>query len=206
MRVLVVGATGATGQQAVKKLVARGDDVTALARVPSAITERSDRLRVVQGEARDEASLVRATREQDAVLVAFGPRSLKKDDLQEALMRNLVSAMRKNGVKRIVNLSAWGAGATAESAIFVFKIFKALVLRHVFVDKERGEKILFASDLDYVNVCPGRLLNSPRRGGVKASLDGRGIKASLTREDLAEFMVEQLTSPTWVGKSPIVGY
>jgi uncharacterized protein YbjT (DUF2867 family) len=82
MKVLVIGATGQTGQHAVRQLLARGDDVTAFARNPAAITEVSDRLRVVQGDARDAESLERAVQRQDAVLVAFGSRSLKKDDVQ----------------------------------------------------------------------------------------------------------------------------
>ena len=48
-----------------------------------------------------------------------------------------------------------------------------VVLRNIFADKMRGEKLLFASDLDYVNVCPGRLLNKPARGGVKHQLTAR---------------------------------
>jgi uncharacterized protein YbjT (DUF2867 family) len=44
-------------------------------------------------------------------------------------------------------------------------IFIPLLLRNVFADKERGEAILFASDLDYVNVRPGRLLNKAARAG-----------------------------------------
>jgi len=55
-------------------------------------------------------SVDRAVRGQDAVLVAFGGRSLKKDDVQEVLMRNLIEAMTKHGVRRLVNLSAVGIG------------------------------------------------------------------------------------------------
>jgi len=84
-------------------------------------------------------------------------------------------------------------------------ILQGVLLRNIFNDKKRGEKILFASNLDYVNVCPGRLLNKPARGGVKASADGEGIKHSITRADLAQWMVEQLTSDVWVRKSPVVG-
>jgi hypothetical protein len=142
---------------------------------------------------------------QDAVLCTFGPRSLRKDDLQEVLMRNLVDAMTKNGVKRIVNLSAWGAGDSDATAHPVFKLFRALLLRHVFRDKERGEALLLRSDLDFVNVRPGRLSNRPARGGVRASLDGRGLGHAITREDTATFMVDQLTSNDWLRKSPIIG-
>ncbi len=66
--------------------------------------------------------------------------------------------------------------------------------------------ILLGAGLDYVNVRPGQLLDAPARGGVRASLDGAGIKKELTREDLATFMVEQLHSDTWLRKSPLIGY
>jgi uncharacterized protein YbjT (DUF2867 family) len=79
-------------------------------------------------------------------------------------------------------------------------------MRNVFADKERGETILLASDLDYVNVRPGRLLNKPARGGVRAQLEGRGLHFEMTREDLADFMIGQLTSSEWIRKSPLVGY
>ena len=84
-----------------------------------------ERLRVVQGEARDAASLERAVAGQDAVVSVFGPRSLKKGDLQEVFMRNVVAAMTAAGVKRLVNLSAWGAGDSRETAPFVFRVIRA---------------------------------------------------------------------------------
>jgi uncharacterized protein YbjT (DUF2867 family) len=207
MKVLVIGATGQTGRHAVRQLLGRGNEVTAFARIPSKVTEKSEHLRVVQGDACDADSIDRAMEGQDAVLAAFGPRSLKRDDVQEVLMRNLIATMKNHGVKRIVNLSAWGVDDTAVSTPFLFKyIFLPLFLRNVFADKKRGEALLAASDLDYVNVRPGRLLNSAGRGGVRASLDGRGLQHFMAREDLATFMIEQLTSDTWVRKSPLIGY
>src|SRR5437867_8338900 len=87
MNVLVIGATGRTGRHAVTRLLEGGHDVTAFARTPWAVTTR-DRLRVVQGDARDADSIDRAVQGQDAVLVAFGARSLNRDNVQEVLMRN----------------------------------------------------------------------------------------------------------------------
>ena len=210
MKVLVIGATGGTGRHAVRKLLERGHEVTAWARRPSALAEDvpSDRLRVVTGEARDAGSLDRAVAGQDAVLVAFGPRSLRKDDVQEALYRNLIAAMKTHGVRRIVNLSAWGLnndGAVTSSLFFKY-VIAPVFLRHVFADKRCAEALLTASGLDYVNVQPGRLLDAPARGGVRASLDGRGLQPRMTREDLAAFMVNQLESDQWLGRSVIVGY
>ncbi|MDP9001930.1 MAG: NAD(P)H-binding protein [Myxococcota bacterium] len=206
MKILVIGATGGTGRLAVNKLLARGDSVRAFARNPAAITERHDRLEMVKGDARDAASLDRAVQGVDAVLCAFGPRSLKKDDLQETLYRNLVVAMQESGVRRVVNLSAWGAGDSAGRTGFLFGLIRGTLLANAFADKNRGEAILLGAGLDVINVRPGRLSNGPARGGVKASLDGRGIKMSLTRSDLANFMIEQLASDAWLRKSPLIGY
>jgi NAD(P)-dependent dehydrogenase (short-subunit alcohol dehydrogenase family) len=206
MTVLVIGATGGTGRHAVRILLQRGDSARAFARRPADVTTRHERLEVVQGDARDAASLDRAVEGVDAVLSAFGPRSFKKDDLHETLARNLVAAMHRHGVKRLVNLSAWGAGDSAPGAGLLFAIARKTILRNVYDDKNRAEPILLGAGRDVVNVRPGRLLDSAARGGVKASLEGTGMKRVMTREDLAAFMVEQVHSDTWVGKSPLIGY
>jgi uncharacterized protein YbjT (DUF2867 family) len=81
-------------------------------------------------------------------------------------------------------------------------------LNDFFEDKNRGEEILFASGLDFVNVRPSRLTNAPARGGVKAALSPDGLRwwPLMTREDLATFMVDQLTDETWPRRSPLIGY
>jgi putative NADH-flavin reductase len=206
MKVLLIGATGATGVEILPRLLKAGHTVTALVRSPGNLKEKSDHLRVLDGDVRDQDLLVKATEGQDAVIAAFGPRSLEKSDLQETFMRNLVFGMQKNGVRRIVNLSAWGAGSTKPYMNLVPQLLRLTLLKNTFADKERGQKLLTDSALEYVNVCPGRLLNDVSRGGVKASVDGKGFKPEMTRVDLAQWMIDQLTSDTWVRKDPIVGY
>ena len=206
MKVLVIGSTGGTGLHVVTKALAAGHEVTALARNPDAFPQKHARLRVVKGDVRDAASLDAAVQGQDALVIALGPRSLQEADLQETAMRNLVPALQKRGVKRVVNLSAWGSGDSAKHTRLVFRVIQKTVLRKVWPDKERGEQILLGAGLDHVNVRPGRLLDAPARGGVKAGLEPGKMKAELTREDLADFMVAQLVSDTWLRKSPLVGY
>lgn len=212
MKVLVIGATGGTGRHLVRKLLARGHEVTAWVRRPGAISAEvegvGDRLRVAEGEASNADSIDRAMAGQDAVVVAFAPRSLRRGDLQETLYRNLVAAMRAHGVRRLVNLSAWGLdNDEAIPPPWIFRyVIRPVFLRHVWADKRRGEAIVRTSGLDWVNVQPGRLLDEPARGGVRASADGRGLLPQMNREDLAAFMVEQLDRGEWVGRSVVIGY
>jgi len=206
MKVLVIGASGLTGRIAVRRLLDRGDDVTAFARDRATIAEVHERLKVAIGEARDGASLERALSGQDAVLSAFGPRAVfGKTDLQEVFMRNLIGAMHETGVVRLSNLSAWGAG-DSDAVLTWFARAVKRTARDFFDDKDRGEALLLASDLDFVNVRPPRLTNGPARGCVKASthLENPPWLPFLSREDLAAFMIEQLTDDTWLRQSPLL--
>jgi uncharacterized protein YbjT (DUF2867 family) len=206
MKVLVIGATGATGGEIVKQLVEQGHTVTAFARTPSKVSTYDGKVRVVQGDAHDQASLEKALVGQDAVLSALGPRSLKKDDLQEAFARNLVSSMQMANVSRLVELSAIGAGDSAQQASFPIIVIRKTVLKNMFDDKERGEQLILDSQLNYTLVRPGRLMNGPAKGGVKASLSGKEVSMSMHRADVAQFMIDQLEDNTWVRKAPLIGY
>jgi uncharacterized protein YbjT (DUF2867 family) len=207
MKVLVIGATGGTGRHAVTHLLKEGHTVTAFARNPAAVTMQHERLELAQGDALDQAALERAMQGQDAVLSLFGPRTLRKTDVQERYMRALVAAMTRTGVKRLVNLSACTAGDSKAGLPLLMRwIFLPLIFKHVIADKDRGEKLLFASPIDYVNVRPGRLLDKPAQGGVKASLSFGGLQLRMNREDLALFMIAQLQNSDWVCQSPLIGY
>jgi len=208
MKVLVIGASGQTGQHVVRLLLSEGHRVTAFVRTASKLAESNPRLQVAQGDARDRDAPERSLEDQDAVISCFGPRALGKTDLQEILMNNLVSGMTRIGVKRLVNLSAWGSGGRAvrPSSAMVRYFILPVLLRRVLADKRRGEACLFASGLDYINVCPGRLMNAPATGRLRASIDGKGLKQYAHREDVAAFMVGQLTETRWVRQCAAIGY
>jgi hypothetical protein len=142
------------------------------------------------------------------VLVAFRPRSPRKDDVPEALYRNLIAAIKTHSVRRFVNLSAWGLnndGAITSSLSFKY-VIRPVFLRHAGADKRRADALLTASGLDFVNVLSGRLIDASAQRGVRASLDGRRLQPRMTREALATFMIDQLEDNRWLGRSVVVGY
>jgi putative NADH-flavin reductase len=72
-RILVLGATGRTGQQVVAQALERGHKVTVFVRDPARLNAASDRLAVVIGDVtRESAALVEAVRDNDAVISALG--------------------------------------------------------------------------------------------------------------------------------------
>src|SRR5687768_3042333 len=71
MKVLVVGATGGSGQAAVSALLGAGHEVTAFSRHAERLPAAA-RLRRVNGDVMDPPAVEAAVRGQDAVVVTLG--------------------------------------------------------------------------------------------------------------------------------------
>jgi uncharacterized protein YbjT (DUF2867 family) len=206
MKIIVFGATGQTGKQLVNILAREGHTLTAFARNHTKVDTFNGKVTAYQGDARDPEAVARAIQGHDTVLTAMGTRSLQKNDLQEVFMRNLIAAMDNANIKRVIELSAWGAGDSYRQSSPAMKLIRKTLLKNLYDDKDLADALLLASDLDYTIVRPGRLTNKPARGDVHASLNGEGLSQSISRQDVAAFMVGQLSDATWVRKSPLIGY
>lgn len=203
-RVLIVGATGGTGRELVTQALVRGFDVTALARDPSRLAVTDPRLTVVRGDVLVPASLDEAARGCDAVLCALGhKRFLGPTTIQSEGTRNLIDAMGRQGIKRLVAETSLGLGDSAGRMGLVGTLLTLpLVLPFYFTDKARQERVIAGSDRDWVIVRPGALTSGRATGRYR---QGPGAAAgdylwtrSVSRADVAAFMLDQLTSHTYL--------
>jgi nucleoside-diphosphate-sugar epimerase len=115
MKVAVTGATGYTGGRLVTALLARGDDVRALARSASVTPGlRSSGAQVVEGDLRDAASLRRLCEGADAVIhVAAVYRTVGHTesyyrDINVGGTERLLEAAAAAGLRRFVHTSTVG--------------------------------------------------------------------------------------------------
>jgi uncharacterized protein YbjT (DUF2867 family) len=210
MRVLVVGATGGTGRELVQQALERGHDVVALARNPSKVTAQHVRLRVVRGDVMDAASLDAAVRGCDAVLCALGhKRWLGPSNILSQGTRNLARAMEKHGVKRLVVESALGVGDSVGRLGLYYTLFTIpFILPFYWYDKERQERVVRESSLEWVIVRPGQLTNGRKRGTYRhGPWVGSYIwSVSVSRADVADFMLKQLGESPYLRQAPGVSY
>jgi uncharacterized protein YbjT (DUF2867 family) len=205
MKVLVLGATGGTGRLIVRDAVAKGHSAVALVR--SKASANLPDARLIEGEARDEATLARAMYGCDAVVSALGTGiGFRKVDLLTVATHALVTAMMRDGVRRLVCVSALGVGDSRGHGGFVFdRLFLPLLLSQAYKDKERQEAAVRASALDWVLVRPAMLTDDPARGSARAFTDLAGVKGGkIARADVARFVVEQLTTDTWLRRTPVI--
>ena len=167
MRVMVVGATGRLGRHVVERALERGHEVTAFARNPAAVELEQDRLRTAKGDVLDAASLEAAAAGQDAVISCLGTREWRRVTLRAEGVRNIISAMKAHGVRRLVVFSAFGVGDSREQlrrASFLFgRIIFPLLLKDSFEDMARMEEAVRESGLEWVIVRPTALTEKPAR-------------------------------------------
>ena len=148
-------------------------------------------------------------------LVSFGVPLLayfilfrRKTTLSEGT-KNIVRAMEKLGVKRFVCESSLGVGDSKGQLGFFFTYtLVPILLRNIYADKEVQEKIIKESKLDWIIARPGALTNGPRTGKYHAAFDAndKSIQAKVSRADVADFMLKQLSTDTYLGKTPGLSY
>ena len=207
--VLIVGATGGTGRELVTQALERGYLVTAMARDPAAVQIKqinNARLRVVRGDVLDYPSLESAVKGHDAVLCALGhKRYFRPTHILSQGTANLLRAMNAHGVRRLVCETALGIGSSAGRMGLYYTFFVLpIILPFYFWDKTRQEKAIAASLADWVIVRPGALTNGPRRGRYRhgAGIGSFLMTARISRADVADFMLNQLTDNTYLKAAP----
>lgn len=208
MKVTILGATGKTGRHIVEQaLNERGYEVVAFVRDPAKLDIQHESLHVVQGDLTDVARVEEAVAGSDAVISAAGQTKTSPKDLLTVTARHLVPAMKKHGVRRVVSLIGAGVPDERDPSSLGRRFMRGLmkvVARDLLADATRHAEMLQASDLEWVLVRPPRLTDGPRQGASRVGNFALGPKDSITRADLAAFMLEQVTSDEHVRKAPMV--
>jgi uncharacterized protein YbjT (DUF2867 family) len=206
VRVLIVGATGGTGRRLVTQALDRGYAVTALVRNRSKLEVDHPRLTVVQGDVLDEGSVDAAMRGQEAVLCALGhKRYFQPSRILSDGTRNIVGAMKTHGVPRLVCETSLGLGDSAGRLGLYYTLFVIpVILPFYFWDKTRQERAIAESGVEWIVVRPGALTNGAAGG---RSRHGRYVGSflwtvSVSRADVADFMLNQLESDAYLKTAP----
>ncbi len=200
MKVIVFGATGGIGRLLVAGALDLGHAVTAFVRNGQTLDPR-DGLRVIQGDLFDPQSVGDAIDGHRAVFSALGSRSLKADPVLSRAMPLIINGMHFHMVERIIAVGAAGALYPAGKyqppiVTVLFGIARATVLRHPMADLRAQERLLSASDLDYTIVRPPRLTDGPATRTYRVLPDALPSSSRrISRADVADFMLQQLTDP-----------
>jgi putative NADH-flavin reductase len=201
MKIAVFGASGGTGKQIVQQALERGHSVTAHVRTPASLGITHEQLRVVQGDVLDPVSVNAAVEGQGAVICALGQRDRKPSTMQETGTGHIADAMRNNGVRRLILISALGVGDSySQSGGFVFDrlikpIFFGWWLKDVYASKERQEVRVKATGLEWTILRPTGLANGPKTGKVRVVPLDQPSGMRIPRADVASFALDEVENP-----------
>ena len=210
MKLLIIGATGATGRELVSQAITQGHEVTALVR-NAAKAAFAPPAKMVVGDALDVISLKNALAGQEAVINSLGSAAsgpFKEMTLLSEGTRNLVAAMQARGVNRLVCITGVGAGESKGHGPWYYNwLIQPLMLRGVYHDKTRQEGIVRGSGLNWTLVRPAILTNGPAKGveTVRAFTALAGINVStISRSDVAAFCLRDLADGHYRHQAPVI--
>lgn len=194
MKILVLGATGGTGMELIKRSLVLGHSVTAFARNPTPLKSFSGDIQIEAGDLLNREELAAVLPGHHAVLSAFGPRiPLAKSDAH--LLRDfgnvLTAAMEQSTVRRLILIST--SFLFKNSVIPPTYLIGKLFFPSVVSDAADLEAIIEDSDLDWTIVRPPQFTDSTLTGQYReriGHLPRFGFRIS--RADVADYFVKSV--------------
>jgi len=209
MKILIFGASGKTGHELVQQALAQGHLVTAFVRNPSKLKITNDNLKVIQGDVMNYQVVEDAVKGHDAVLSALGAASpFKYDKSIVDGASNIIKAMETNQVNRFIYMSFVGVKESRNTAGFVIKYIAPKLLSTEVAGHEAREKMIKQSQLKWTIVRASTLSNRKHVGQFRSGegIISKGFTVMISRPDVADFMLRQLTDDTFIRKTPSVMY
>jgi putative NADH-flavin reductase len=206
MKLVVFGANGKTGRRLTRQALEAGHHVAAVTRRPDAFPIAHEHLDVVPGDVCVKDDVVNAVHGADAVLSTLGvPFSRDPISMYSAGVANIVTAMRRSGVTRIVAVSSSAVDPRphADGGFVLNRVLQPLITRTVgkstYADMTAMETLLAGSDLDWTVLRPSGLFDTETVSDYRLQEDhADGIFTS--RADLAACLLAQAGDRRWSGR------
>jgi uncharacterized protein YbjT (DUF2867 family) len=213
LKIVVLGASKGTGAATVKEALARGHEVTAFARSPEKLEAqgiKGDKLKLLKGDFHDAASVDAAVTGQDVVVVTASVGKLDDFKTNPTYYSQgtgyAINAMRKHGVNRLVVLSALGASESVKLLGFPLKLLMHdFILKRAFADHDTQEHQVRTSGLDWVIARPTRLTDGAAKKQYQAVEALKKVPSSISRADVASFMIDAAETRKYVGQAVHLG-
>ncbi|MGB5362628.1 MAG: SDR family oxidoreductase [Aureibaculum sp.] len=208
MKIFIVGGTGGTGRQVIEQALLENHLVTALVRNPVKLKIDHPNLKVIKGNILERDTFEQAIKENEVVISALGHKRffIKTNILSEGT-KNIVNAMEKHKVKRFICITSMGVNDSRFRLGLYYTLFVIpVILLFYFLDKEKQERIIRQSYLDWTIVRPGQLTNGKKRTTYRhgSKLGSYIFTKMVSRADVAHFILQEVKNDKYIKKSPSI--
>lgn len=206
MKIALIGATGFVGAPVLAELLARGHQVSALARTPSKIAPQPS-LSVVAADALDAAQVAQAVAGHDAVISAYNP-GWGEPQIHDLFLQGsqaILDGARQAGVKRVLVVGGAGSLFAAPGLQLVdTPEFPAAYKQGALAARELLNRLQAESALDWsfvsppIALAPGERTGQYRLGADDLLPGQDGQPAGISAPDLAVAIVDEIEQPRHV--------
>ncbi|MEF9385218.1 SDR family oxidoreductase [Ralstonia solanacearum species complex bacterium KE056] len=208
MKLALFGATGSTGLHIIEEALKQGYVLSVYTRDAKKLAALAGKVEVVVGDLQDRDAIAKCIQGADAVISALGPNSFKVQGDRPVMhgLSNIMAAMRQLGVRRLLQVSTAsyrdpqdGFALSSRVGVLFFKV----VVRKAYEDIRATGELIVNSDLDWTLVRIPFLKDGPANGKIDVGWYGRTkLGSKLSRGNLAEFLVQQITDKKFVRAAP----
>jgi putative NADH-flavin reductase len=196
MNIAVIGATGATGMEFVKRALNHGHCLTVLARSPEKLVIQHTNLKVIKGDVFSYEDMAKVVKGQDAIFFALGTgEDMAKSTIRTEATRQMVSVIEAAESKPlVVVVSSLGAGESQQQIPFYIRWYINRKLGHVFADHTAQERLGHSSSLPHLILRPTNMTYDAGTGRVNVSeaSDRTNVRAAVARADVASFALDAI--------------
>lgn len=211
---LVLGGSGRTGLHVLDQAARRGHRVRALVRNPDTVTA-PDGVELMPGTPARIDDLRRAAEGTTAVIVALNnarasdnpwAKPVSPPTFMTDAVRDTLTVMAENGIRRIVVTSAIGVGDSRKAA---HPLFRALIavsnVKLGYRDHDGVDRLIHESDTDWTLARAVVLSDMPSTGPLRAAEYGQDRPGvSISRADVARFLLDAIEQNSWVRQAPLI--
>ncbi|HEY7831952.1 MAG TPA: SDR family oxidoreductase [Ktedonobacterales bacterium] len=207
MQLAIFGATGRIGRPLVQQALDAGHEVVALVRDPAKVAMQNEHLTLVQGDAMQLPDVERTVQGADAVICVLGHRKDSPKDMQTIAARNIVQAMCAQHIQRLVSLTGAGVEAPQDRPKLSNHLIKFALLAlsgDVYRDGAAHARVIQESPLDWVIARGPRLTEGPHTGTYRVGWVGVNTGMTISRADVADFLLKQTTDTRHLRQMPMI--
>jgi len=209
-KVIIFGATGSIGKQLIQQNLEQGNKVTAFCRTVSKLDGfNHPNLKIHVGDVFNESDINKGMKGQEVVLIALGSGNKRKSFVRSVGTQNIIKAMKENGVRRLICQSTLGTHESNSNLNFFWKyIMFGWYLKQIFEDHELQEEYVKASELDWTIVRPGAFTDGEKTETYRHGFSptDRTVTLKISRADVADFILKQISSSEYLFKTPGLSY
>ncbi|MGG0120134.1 SDR family oxidoreductase [Bacillus paranthracis] len=204
-KIAILGANGKAGKFLVKEALDKGYQVKILTRNSNNIKITNENIEIINGDARDFASIRKLLKGCGAVINAVG-QPKNESYIFSTITKHILEAMKEFEIKRYIVISGGSLNVTGDQKGIVNKIGATLFkvfLSKMMQDKYKELQIIQSSKVDWTIVRLPFVIEGNGIGRINESLvDMPGIK--IQNSDIAPFVIKQINSDRYVGKCSFI--